>query len=107
AGDARAHRGGAPDRRARRRAGGRRLRRQAQLELRRARAARLALRALDADLLDRARADRPVLALAPVAPRPRAGLARPPRPARRRGADRKSTRLNSSHEWISYAVFFL
>src|SRR2546422_8903260 len=41
-------------------------------------------RSLDADLLDRARADRPVLALAPVAPRRRAGLARPPRPARRR-----------------------
>src|SRR5207247_2159043 len=29
------------------------------------------------------------------------------RPARRFGADRKSTRLNSSHEWISYAVFCL
>src|SRR5438105_5863921 len=26
---------------------------------------------------------------------------------RQRGADRKSTRLNSSHEWISYAVFCL
>src|SRR5207247_2961736 len=25
----------------------------------------------------------------------------------RRGTDRKSTRLNSSHEWISYAVFCL
>src|SRR5438105_5443027 len=25
----------------------------------------------------------------------------------RRGGDRKSTRLNSSHEWISYAVFCL
>src|SRR5438105_12769102 len=25
----------------------------------------------------------------------------------RRDADRKSTRLNSSHEWISYAVFCL
>src|SRR5207247_11190952 len=25
----------------------------------------------------------------------------------RRSADRKSTRLNSSHEWISYAVFCL
>src|SRR5438105_10515977 len=25
----------------------------------------------------------------------------------RRGQDRKSTRLNSSHEWISYAVFCL
>src|SRR2546422_10132457 len=54
-------------------------------------------RSLDADLLDRARADRPVLALAPVAPRRRAGLAR----------DRKSTRLNSSHGYISYAVFCL
>src|SRR6266536_1752265 len=31
-----------------------------------------------------------------------------PREAERlRGADRKSTRLNSSHEWISYAVFCL
>src|SRR5438105_6098229 len=29
--------------------------------------------------------------------------ARPPH----RGEDRKSTRLNSSHEWISYAVFCL
>src|SRR5207247_9685601 len=27
--------------------------------------------------------------------------------ARSRGRDRKSTRLNSSHEWISYAVFCL
>src|SRR5207247_5750865 len=27
--------------------------------------------------------------------------------ARRRSQDRKSTRLNSSHEWISYAVFCL
>src|SRR5207247_11269793 len=26
---------------------------------------------------------------------------------RRTGTDRKSTRLNSSHEWISYAVFCL
>src|SRR5438105_5198356 len=26
---------------------------------------------------------------------------------RQRAADRKSTRLNSSHEWISYAVFCL
>src|SRR5207247_2846420 len=30
---------------------------------------------------------------------------RPPAPPR--GRDRKSTRLNSSHEWISYAVFCL
>src|SRR6266849_2956880 len=29
------------------------------------------------------------------------------RSARRTGRDRKSTRLNSSHEWISYAVFCL
>src|SRR5207247_5650789 len=29
------------------------------------------------------------------------------KPGRDRGADRKSTRLNSSHEWISYAVFCL
>src|SRR5438105_7579649 len=28
-------------------------------------------------------------------------------PLRVRGSDRKSTRLNSSHEWISYAVFCL
>src|SRR5207247_9524814 len=28
-------------------------------------------------------------------------------PAARPGRDRKSTRLNSSHEWISYAVFCL
>src|SRR5438105_14742448 len=30
-----------------------------------------------------------------------------PRECARRGRDRKSTRLNSSHEWISYAVFCL
>src|SRR5207247_10477810 len=30
-------------------------------------------------------------------------VVRPPEPVR----DRKSTRLNSSHEWISYAVVFL
>src|SRR5207247_3711520 len=29
------------------------------------------------------------------------------RPSPARGRDRKSTRLNSSHEWISYAVFCL
>src|SRR5438105_10421563 len=29
------------------------------------------------------------------------------RARKRAGADRKSTRLNSSHEWISYAVFCL
>src|SRR6266536_2284892 len=41
-------------------------------------------------------------------PRPRAGD--PPQRAHARGGvrrDRKSTRLNSSHEWISYAVFCL
>src|SRR5438105_9292358 len=32
---------------------------------------------------------------------------RPSRCAIRAGRDRKSTRLNSSHEWISYAVFCL
>src|SRR5207247_9165752 len=31
----------------------------------------------------------------------------PGRPARSATPDRKSTRLNSSHEWISYAVFCL
>src|SRR5215204_5734425 len=36
---------------------------------------------------------------------PRPGLRLPPRPAGR--ADRKSTRLNSSHTVISYAVFCL
>src|SRR3712207_8346393 len=35
-----------------------------------------------------------------------AGLDLPPEDRRRRG-DRKSTRLNSSHPQISYAVFFL
>src|SRR5207247_11386179 len=43
-------------------------------------------------------------------------VAAPPAPAapiqigkreERAGSDRKSTRLNSSHEWISYAVFCL
>src|SRR3989440_3870961 len=38
-----------------------------------------------------------------VRPRTEAG----PRPNRRCGADRKSTRLNSSHDQISYAVFCL
>src|SRR5690349_24550451 len=39
----------------------------------------------------------------------RAGRGRPPfrTSGRRRGADRKSTRLNSSHVEISYAVFCL
>src|SRR5438105_13767608 len=31
----------------------------------------------------------------------------PPTPRSSPAADRKSTRLNSSHEWISYAVFCL
>src|SRR3712207_7815052 len=35
------------------------------------------------------------------------GAARRPRPAPRRPRDRKSTRLNSSHANISYAVFCL
>src|SRR5438105_14380388 len=35
------------------------------------------------------------------------GDALPARPLSRRQPDRKSTRLNSSHEWISYAVFCL
>src|SRR5438105_11237380 len=41
--------------------------------------------------------------------RPASGRGRPRRaPATRaRASDRKSTRLNSSHEWISYAVFCL
>src|SRR5690606_41045702 len=45
--------------------------------------------------------DRPVL----VAQAGRAPAA--PHPPRRRGGDRKSTRLNSSHVKISYAVFCL
>src|SRR6266496_4481739 len=36
-----------------------------------------------------------------------AELRQPPRAGRGRGADRKSTRLNSSHVEISYAVFCL
>src|SRR5438105_9848737 len=39
-------------------------------------------------------------------PRHRAGRVRGRRP-RGDAEDRKSTRLNSSHEWISYAVFCL
>src|SRR5438874_10308143 len=35
------------------------------------------------------------------------GCARPPQPGVRRTRDRKSTRLNSSHVEISYAVFCL
>src|SRR5438105_15947073 len=37
----------------------------------------------------------------------RGGLRRRRRRPGSRSADRKSTRLNSSHEWISYAVFCL
>src|SRR5207247_5554199 len=37
----------------------------------------------------------------------RAGRYQPRPAARGRRLDRKSTRLNSSHEWISYAVFCL
>src|SRR3712207_8109674 len=48
----------------------------------------------------------------PAAPRPAvlpaaAGHLDAGRPVRRRGQDRKSTRLNSSHANISYAVFCL
>src|SRR5206468_5193881 len=39
--------------------------------------------------------------------RPRPGWRRRPAPRRRPPADRKSTRLNSSHDQISYAVFCL
>src|SRR2546430_11006661 len=39
--------------------------------------------------------------------RPRARGARARRPGRREHGDRKSTRLNSSHSQISYAVFCL
>src|SRR5438105_5478593 len=38
---------------------------------------------------------------------PRGRLRRHKTRQRRRQEDRKSTRLNSSHEWISYAVFCL
>src|SRR3712207_7105857 len=38
---------------------------------------------------------------------PRRGQPRPLRPGRGRAGDRKSTRLNSSHANISYAVFCL
>src|SRR5438105_11512674 len=34
-------------------------------------------------------------------------IAYPPQRRLAQGRDRKSTRLNSSHEWISYAVFCL
>src|SRR5438105_11255443 len=37
----------------------------------------------------------------------RNGVAQPERDRGGSGVDRKSTRLNSSHEWISYAVFCL
>src|SRR5438128_6660962 len=46
--------------------------------------------------------------LAPAAPPPRPGEAPHPAPSARKSAtDRKSTRLNSSHGSISYAVFCL
>src|SRR6266536_1970250 len=44
------------------------------------------------------RSPRPAIRTPPTAAGPRTG---------RRSGDRKSTRLNSSHEWISYAVFCL
>src|SRR5207247_3746959 len=40
-------------------------------------------------------------------PRRTAGIEQIEREAGSNGIDRKSTRLNSSHEWISYAVFCL
>src|SRR5438105_9187644 len=51
------------------------------------------------------------VALSEVQPAPAMAGARAPVPCfftpLRVGPDRKSTRLNSSHEWISYAVFCL
>src|SRR2546421_3995718 len=61
----------------------------------------------------RVRASPPALRAAPVTGRRRAGRNRegrglPPRGGRTGGGgDRKSTRLNSSHDQISYAVFCL
>src|SRR5207247_4561621 len=40
-------------------------------------------------------------------PPPSVSESAPPPPFESRTKDRKSTRLNSSHEWISYAVFCL
>src|SRR5207247_11261786 len=53
----------------------------------------------------------PISRPGPAAPRARAvrrvAVGRGERRFRADGQDRKSTRLNSSHEWISYAVFCL
>src|SRR5207247_3180532 len=57
--------------------------------------------------------DAPCQVLGPRGPEgPSRGMAgdksgRTPRPWGEEAEDRKSTRLNSSHEWISYAVFCL
>src|SRR3712207_7203243 len=51
--------------------------------------------------------DLPGDAAAPARDRPGAHAVRGPRPRRRVREDRKSTRLNSSHANISYAVFCL
>src|SRR5205807_10415165 len=50
---------------------------------------------------------RPVAPARPPARKPRPQPAARPRPAARKPPDRKSTRLNSSHLVISYAVFCL
>src|SRR3989449_10879638 len=59
----------------------------------------------------RCRGDRRIRSRAPAADRTRrGGIREPERPAaalRAGTQDRKSTRLNSSHGYISYAVFFL
>src|SRR2546421_4177805 len=62
------------------------------------RRARRALERARAPARDDPRAARPLL---------RARTGDPPRPGLRRITDRKSTRLNSSHDQISYAVFCL
>src|SRR2546430_13584763 len=69
---------------------------------------------LDAELVERARVDESATACGEVRGERRDGeqprCERPPdacEPVHRDGADRKSTRLNSSHSRISYAVFCL
>src|SRR5438105_9268140 len=49
----------------------------------------------------------PIYSRRPRPPRPKATLSRRISSFARVNRDRKSTRLNSSHEWISYAVFCL
>src|SRR5205814_7139806 len=56
--------------------------------------------------LPRSRSSSPQRSALPSAP-PRATPTLPPRRSARKSADRKSTRLNSSHLGISYAVFCL